>query len=94
MIQLSTNLSDPLLELIRANEAPIDAVEVGPWFSLKQVRGYRNALPEIPFYFHGGSLIERVRRIPGTTSRIGAYLRCTESPWASIHITMWQAWCG
>ena len=29
MIQLTTNLSDALLELIRGNEAPVDGVEMG-----------------------------------------------------------------
>lgn len=89
MIQLTTNLSDPLLELVRNNEAPIDAVEVGPWFSVKQIRDYRQILPELSFYFHGGDLIERVGLIPGAVSRIAAYLHCTESPWVSMHITMW-----
>lgn len=89
MIQLTTNLSDPLLELVHNNEAPIDAVEVGPWFSVRQIRDYRQMLPELPFYFHGGDLIGRIGLIPGTISRIAAYLRCTESPWVSMHITMW-----
>ena len=89
VIQLTTNLSDPLLELIHRNKAPIDAVEVGPWFTVQQIRDYRQMLPELPFYFHGGDLIERVGLVPGTISRIAAYLHCTESPWASMHITMW-----
>lgn len=89
MIQLTTNLSDPLLELIHNDEAPIDAVEVGPWFSVRQIRDYRQALPELPFYFHGGDLIERVGLVPGAISKIAAYLNCTESPWVSMHITMW-----
>jgi uncharacterized protein (UPF0276 family) len=89
MIQLTTNLSDPLLELIYNDEAPIDAVEVGPWFSVREIRNYRQALPGLPFYFHGGNLIERVGFVPGAISRIAAYLNCTESPWVSMHITMW-----
>lgn len=89
VIQLTTNLSDPLLELVRNNEAPIDAVEVGPWFSVQQIRDYRKILPQFPFYFHGGDLIERVGLIPGAVSRIADYLHCTESPWVSMHITMW-----
>ncbi|MGC1378381.1 MAG: DUF692 family multinuclear iron-containing protein [Anaerolineales bacterium] len=89
MIQLTTDLSDPLLELIHDNNAPVDAVEVGPWFSVEQIRNYRKMLPQLPFYFHGGDLIERVGLIPGAVSTIAAYLRCTESPWVSMHITMW-----
>lgn len=89
MIQLAADLSNPLLELIRDNHAPIDAVEVGPWFSVEQICNYRKTVPQLPFYFHGGDLIESVGLIPGAVSRIAAYLHCTESPWASMHITMW-----
>jgi hypothetical protein len=89
MIQLTTNLSDPLLELLRNGKVPVDGIEVGPWFSVQRIRDYRQALPGIPFYFHGGDLIEGVGLIPGAVSRIGAYLHCTASPWVSMHITMW-----
>ena len=88
-VQLAADVCDPLLELLRNDEAPIDAVEVGPWFSVRQVRDYRQALPQLPFYFHGGDLIERVGFFPGAISRIAAYLQCTASPWVSMHITMW-----
>jgi uncharacterized protein (UPF0276 family) len=89
VIRLTTNLSDPLLDLVRNNAAPIDAVEVGPWFSVQQIRDYRHRLPGLPFYFHGGDLIDRVGIIPGAVSSIAAYLRCTASPWVSMHITLW-----
>ena len=89
MIRLTADLSDPLLDLIHDDQALIDGVEVGPWFSVRQICDYRQALPGLPFYFHGGDLIERVGLIPGTFAKIKAYLRCTASPWVSIHITMW-----
>jgi len=79
-MQLTTNLSEPLLELIHRNQAPIDAVEVGPWFSVPQIRDYRQMLPDLPFYFHGGDLIDRVGLILGAVSRIVAYQQCTDSP--------------
>lgn len=80
MIRLTANLSDPLLDLIPRGEAPVDGVEVGPWFSVRQTRDYRRALPELPFHFHGSDLIERVGLILGAISRIAAYLRATGSP--------------
>jgi uncharacterized protein (UPF0276 family) len=89
VIQLTTDLSDPLLELVHNNETPIDAVEVGPWFSVQQIRDYRHMLPGLPFYFHGSDLIDQVGVIPGAISRIAAYLQCTQSPWVSMHITLW-----
>ena len=89
MIKLATNISDPLLALFGEGEVLVDGVEVGSWFSTGQIREYRRALPGLPFTFHGGDLIDRVGWIPGTVSRIRAYLACTASPWASMHITMW-----
>ena len=89
MIQLTTNLSDPLLDLLRDGEVPIDGVEVGSWFSLRQVRAYRRALPGLPFTFHASNMIDRVGLVPGALSRIAAYQRCTGSPWISAHITLW-----
>jgi hypothetical protein len=89
VIQLTTNLSDPLLELLRDGEVPIDGVEVGPWFSVRQVRGYRQALPGLPFTFHASNMIDRVGLVPGTLSRIVTYQRCTASPWISVHVTLW-----
>jgi uncharacterized protein (UPF0276 family) len=86
-IQLTTNLSDPLLELV--DQVPIDGVEVGPWFSVQEICRYRRMLPEMPFTFHGGDLIARVGFVPGAISCIAAYLACTGSPWVSVHITMW-----
>ena len=95
MIQLTANVSDALIELMRDDEPPIDGVEVGPWFSVRQILKYRRTLPELPFYFHGSNLIERVGLIPGTIPRIRAYLLTTGSSWLSMHITMWlpgMAW--
>ena len=89
VIQLTTDLSDPLLDLVRDDKAPIDAVEVGPWFSVQQIRDYRRMLPELAFFFHGGDLIEGVGLVPGAISRIAAYVHSTDSPWVSMHITMW-----
>ena len=56
---------------------------------MQQIRDYRQALPGVPFWFHGGDLIERVGFIPGAVSRIAAYLDCTASPWVSMHLTLW-----
>jgi uncharacterized protein (UPF0276 family) len=89
VIKLTTNLSDPLLDLLQSNEAPVDAIEVGPWLSLRQIRIFRKRLPGLPFYFHGGDLINQVGLFPGAISRIIDYQLCTDSPWVSMHLTMW-----
>lgn len=88
MVQLTSDLSGPLLGLLSDDQAPIDGVEVGSWFSVRELCAYRLMLPDLPFYFHGGDLIEQVGVMPGATSRIAAYVRCTGSPWVSMHLTM------
>jgi uncharacterized protein (UPF0276 family) len=87
MIKLTTNLSDPLIELLHNNDAPIDAIEVGPWLSPKKILYYRKNLPNLPFYFHGCELINRIYLVPGAVSMVNNYLKTTESPWLSMHIT-------
>jgi uncharacterized protein (UPF0276 family) len=89
MIRLTTNLSDPLLELIRLEDDLVDGLEVGPWLSLRRIRTYRKTLPDIPFYFHGSNMIEGIGLIPGAVSKIKAYQAATASPWVSVHISMW-----
>jgi uncharacterized protein (UPF0276 family) len=89
MIRLTTNLSEPLLDLIHRENFLPDGLEVGPWLSLRQIRAYRKTLPDIPFYFHGSDVIEGIGLIPGTVSKIKAYLQVTASPWVSMHISMW-----
>ena len=56
---------------------------------MERTRDYQRALPELPFYFHGGDLIMRVGWIPGAVGDIAAYVRESASPWASLHIRMW-----
>jgi hypothetical protein len=48
-IHLTTNLSEPLLELLRDGPVPFDGVEVGPWFTVREIRAYRQMLPDLPF---------------------------------------------
>ena len=47
MIKLTTNLSDPLLELCRDGKVLVDGVEVGPWFSVRQIRDYLALFPAV-----------------------------------------------
>jgi uncharacterized protein (UPF0276 family) len=88
MIQLTASLSAGLVELVRSKTVPIDAVEVGPWFSIKQIQNYRQQLPGWRFYLHHSNLISRLRWIPGTAKLLQAYLECTQSPWLSFHYSL------
>ncbi len=89
MIQISADLSDPLLELLPSQPGLVDALEVGPWFSLRQVEEYRAALPGYPFYFHGADLLAQVGWEPSVIPHIAAYTDVTDSPWISMHMGLW-----
>jgi uncharacterized protein (UPF0276 family) len=89
MILLSADLSTPLLELLHQQPALVDAIEIGPWFSLAQIQEYRQHLPDYPFYFHGAGLLSQVGPDPGAILQINAYLAATDSPWISMHLGLW-----
>jgi uncharacterized protein (UPF0276 family) len=84
---LTTNISKPLIELLNEGKAPIDALEVGPWYSIQEIIEFRKKYPNIPLYFHGGDIINGVGVIPGQTKRIHRYIQASNSPWLSLHIT-------
>jgi uncharacterized protein (UPF0276 family) len=86
MIKLTTNLSDPLLELWSHADAPIDGIEVGPWCRPQDIREYRRKLPRYPFYFHGGDIINRMLPFPDSAAAILRYVQASGSPWVSLHI--------
>jgi uncharacterized protein (UPF0276 family) len=88
MIELSASLSDPLVELIRAGLAPVQALEAGPWHSPDQIRQYRRQLPGCKFHFHHSNLISSLKWRPGTRRRLNAYLDCTDTPWVSVHLAL------
>jgi uncharacterized protein (UPF0276 family) len=89
-IQLSADLSDALLYLLNEEVKIVDAVEVGPWFTPQQIRAYRQSLPDMAFHFHAADLIENIGSPPAGIGQIADYLTCTESPWVSVHISVWQ----
>ena len=88
---LIADLSDPLLDLIALDDSIVDGVEVGPWSSIEQIIAYREKLPDLPFIFHGTNLIAEVGENSGVEERIQKYLTCTGSPWASVHLSVWDA---
>jgi hypothetical protein len=88
---LIADLSDALLDLIALDDLTVDGVEVGPWFSIEQIIAYREKLPNLPFIFHGTNLIAEVGENSGVEDRIKKYLACTGSPWASVHLSVWEA---
>ncbi len=88
MMKLSANLSEALIDLIQNDSITLDAVEIGPWYSIKQIRQFQARLPEWTFYFHPGNVIMQSSIIPGSVRQLKRYLQCTQSPWASCHISL------
>jgi hypothetical protein len=89
MIQLTADICPSLLDLIATGEAPIDGVEVGSWFTPRQIRSYRSALPNLPFTFHAAGLITGIGILPGVTKLIRQSTEAAGSPWVSAHISLW-----
>lgn len=89
-VQLSTDLSDALRSLLKEDQKIVDAIEVGPWFTPEQIRGYRHLLPGMPFHFHAADLIEDVGAGQAGVQQFIDYLACSQSPWTSVHLSVWQ----
>jgi uncharacterized protein (UPF0276 family) len=87
---LVADLSEALLDLMASEKFIVQAVEVGPWFSVEQVSAYRRKLPDLPFIFHGADLIAEIGENSGVEERIKGYLACTGSPWISVHLLVWE----
>jgi uncharacterized protein (UPF0276 family) len=87
VVQLTTNFSTALVDLIHAGEAPIDAIEVGPYFSTEQIQQYQKQLPGWTFQLHVGHLFKQ-GSIAQTVQAWQAYARCTQTSWASFHLVL------
>ena len=88
MTELTANLSTGLVKLIQAEAVALNAVEVGPWCSVEQIRNYQQQLPGCKFYFHHSNLIARLKWLPGAETSLQAYLQCTQTPWISFHYSL------
>jgi len=85
---LTTNYSAALVELIRANEAPVDGIEVGPWFKPQKIGQLQQEFPTRRFYFHAGGLLWRYRSMNEALARLREYLSLFQDPWVSLHIEL------
>lgn len=88
MPELAVNYSVSLLSLIRAGDAPIDSIEVGPWFSPQEIEQQQQECPGYPFQFHAGSFISRYRYRRTAIKKLSGYMACTQSQWLSLHLEL------
>lgn len=76
------------MQLLETEAVPIDAIEVGPWFTVEEIRQYQAQLSGWDFYFHPSNWTSRRALSAKSMRQLNAYLQLTKSPWASVHITM------
>jgi uncharacterized protein len=88
---LIANPSKALEDLIVVDDSSVDGFEVGPWLTPEQITTYRRKWPRKPFFFHASNLIVEVGQGLGAEERFQAYLACTDSPWVSVHLSIWEA---
>lgn len=88
MPQLTADYSEALAMLIHSNDAPIDGIEVGPWFTPEKIKHLQQKFHDWQFQFHASSFLTRYRHWRGALQRLNEYLRCTQSQWVSLHIEL------
>ncbi len=87
-IELACTYCPPLTELIEDNDAPIERIEVGPWYSPDEIVSFQESLPDWKFHIHDSNLHSTAGLIPGALDKLRRYHEVTDSPWASLHITL------
>jgi uncharacterized protein (UPF0276 family) len=88
MTLLTANYSISLAKLIHSKDAPVDGIEVGPWFTPEKIKSLQQELSEWPFQFHASSFMTRYQYRRGALERLNEYLACTQSQWISLHIEL------
>ncbi|MBE9525237.1 MAG: DUF692 family protein, partial [Chloroflexi bacterium] len=88
MPKLTANYSSALEELIRSDDAPIDGIEVGPWYSPKEIRLLQRELPAWEFQYHASNFLSRLQYRPGAIKLFREYHTNTKSQWVSVHIEL------
>ena len=87
-IELACTYCPPLIELIVADDAPIDRIEVGPWYSPEEIVTFQKSLPDWKFHIHDSNLHSTIGLLPRAMDKLLRYHAVTDSPWASLHITL------
>ena len=86
--RLTANYSQALQTAARAGRLPpIDGVEVGPWFTPRQIERFRAHL-ECPFHLHAGNLVSVEGIWLPAVRRVNRLLACTENEWLSVHVEL------
>lgn len=88
MISLTATYSESLGELLNSSDPPIDGIEIGPWYSVRDVERIQKQFSEWPFQFHAGSVITRWMLWPGARRKLSRYLDVAHGKWISVHLEL------
>ena len=88
MIELASSMCPALVELIQADDAPIDRIEIGPWFNISAIQDLRAQLPDWRIHIHDGDLHNYFFSSRRVLEQMQAYHAVTDSPFISLHITL------
>lgn len=87
-IELASSMCPALVELIHEHDAPIDRIEIGPWFTVDAIHDLHRQLPGWKFHLHDGDLHNRWGSLDPTIQQMRAQHAVTDSPFVSLHITL------
>lgn len=87
-IELATSMCPALEDLIAEGNAPIDRVEIGPWFSVELIQSWQAKLPDCKFHVHDGDTHNGYGTLDKPIAQMRAYHAVTDSPFVSLHITL------
>ena len=87
-IQLASSMCSALVELIHADDAPIDRIEIGPWFTVDAIHDLHQQLPDWKFHLHDGDLHNNFGTLDPVIEQMRAQHAVTDSPFLSLHITL------
>ena len=87
-IELASSMCPALVELIQADDAPIDRIEIGPWFTVDAIHDLHRQLPDWKFHLHDGDLHNGYGSLKPVIEQMRAQHAVTDSPFVSLHISL------
>ncbi len=86
--ELATSMCPALEELIAEGDAPIDRIEIGPWFTVEAIQDLYQRLPDLKFHLHDGDIHNTYGNLNSVIEIMQAQHTVTDSPFVSLHITL------
>jgi len=87
-IELASSMCPALVELIQANDVPIDRIEIGPWFTVDAIHDLHRQLPDWKFHLHDGDIHNTWGSLTDVIRQMQGQHAVTDSPFVSLHITL------